>query len=506
MRRAPLKIKRVMLVQPPVFALKNKSDINPNVPLGLAYIAAVLEREGYEIKILDAFIEGLENEKEINSERVLIGLPFDEIKNRIKHFNPQVVGVSSLFTLQRKNAHAICKIVKEVKRDIITIMGGPHPTAEPEEVAKDSNVDFVVLGEGEAVLVDLLRYLKSGKDPKEIDGLAFSAPEGVIINRKQKFIEDLNSIPFPARHLLPMDKYFRSKFSHGKNRRSPYASILTSRGCPFQCTFCATHKVWSRKYRTRSAKNVLDEIKELVKRYGIKELLVEDDNMLLDKNRANQILDGLVSEKFDLIWRTPNGVAVATLDCEMLDKMKKSGCYQIGIGVESGSKFVLDNIIKKPVDLKKIPPLVKHARRIGIDVVIFLVVGMPGETLEQMRESFNFARSLGLYDAQHVSIATPYPGSELYDICKEQKLFRKDFDFDRLSIHKPHINTKDWNGEEVIKLICEERKKSQLHCLFRNPMLFLKALIPLKVKEGIKKQIGYQTAQDVYSKTGGDRR
>jgi len=493
------KINKIILIQPPAFVLKDKSDMNPNVPLGLAYIAAVLERKGYEVRLLDAFIEGLENEEEVDNERVLLGLTPSQIRQEIKDFSPQVVGVSSLFTMQRKNAHAVCKIAKEVDNSIITVMGGSHPSAEPVMVLQDPVVDFVVLGEGEQVIVDLLRYLEHGGDISEIDGLGFRSNSKIVINEKKKFIEDLDSIPFPARHLLPMDRYFQSKMSHGLNRRTPYASILTSRGCPFECTFCSTHKVWSKRYRARSAANVLSEIKYLVDTYGIKELLFEDDNMLLDKNRAHDIFDVMIKEKFDLIWRTPNGVAVVTLDEEMLDKMKASGCYQIGLGVESGNKFVLNTIIKKPVDLEKARLIVKYARKIGIEAIVFLVVGMPGETLEQMRDSFSFVRSLGLYNAQHVSIATPYPGSKLYDICKDRGYFKKDFDFDQLSIRKPTIDTENWNGEDVVMLISQERRKNYLQLFFKNPILFFKALIPERLKLKIRKKIKYKKAYDVYS-------
>lgn len=244
---------------------------------------------------------------------------------------------------------------------------------------------------------------------------------------------------------------------------------------------------------------MLSEIRFLVDTYGVKELLFEDDNMLLNKKRALDIFDGMIKEKFDLIWRTPNGVAVRTLDEELLDKMKASGCYQLGLGIESGNKFVLDTIIKKPVDLERTLPLVKYARKLGMEVILFLVVGMPGETLEQMKDTFQFARSLGLYDAQHISIATPYPGSELYDLCKERGYFRRDFDYDNLSIRKPNIDTENWKGEDVLRLINRERKKNQLCCLFKNPILFFKALVPERLKVKIKKRIRYRRAKDVYT-------
>lgn len=493
------RVARVMLIQPPAYVLKDKSDMNPNVPLGLAYLAAVLEKSGYEVNVLDAFMEGLDNEIRVDDERVLIGLGDQQIEKRLKDFKPDVVGVSSLFTMQRKNAHRMCAIAKNVLRDVIVIMGGAHPTAEPRMVLEDMHVDYVIRGEGELALSELLDCLKCGKDFSNVDGLCSRLNGGLVIKEKKTFIENLDSLYFPARHLLPMEKYFLFKKSHGANKRTPYASIVTSRGCPFGCTFCSTHMVWGRHYRFRTARNVLDEIRFLVQRYGIKELLFEDDNLTLNRVRAVEIFQGLIREKFYLIWRTPNGISVDTLDEELLDLMKESGCYQLGFAIESGCQQVLDTIIKKPMELVKAQRLVKYAKKIGIEVILFLVVGMPGETLKEMRATFRFARSLGSID-QHISIATPYPGSALFEICKEKGFFAKGFNYDRLSIRKPNIETPDWSGQELMELIKEERRKSNLCCGFSDPVLFLKALVPESIKSRIKRWLKYPHAINVYKR------
>ncbi len=492
-------VNKVLLIQPPAFVLKDKSDMNPNVPLGIAYVAATLEKSGYQVKIIDAFLEGLEQEYLYDNERVLIGLNREQIEREIKDFAPDVVGISSLFTMQRKNAHMVCEIVKNVSEQIIVIMGGAHPTAEPELVLKDKNVDYVVLGEGEMVMGGLLQRLDQRKDVSNIGGLAFRDGDKIIVNRNREFIKDLDALPFPARHLLPMHKYFQFKKSHGINKKSPYASIVTSRGCPFGCTFCSTHTVWGKKYRYRSAGNVLKEIRHLVDTYGIKELLFEDDNLTLNKPRAIEIFDGMVKQGFNLVWRTPNGIAVSTLDEKLLLKMKESGCYQLGIPVESGSQRVLNEIIKKPVLLTNLPRIVKFARKIGIDIVLFLIVGMPGETIEEMKKTFRFSRSLGIFDKQHISIATPYPGSELYDICLKNGYFSKDFHFDRLSIRNVNIETGEWKKQDILDLIKRERRRNHLHCLFIDPILFLKAVIPENIKQAVKKHLKPKTCLTVYS-------
>ncbi len=492
-------IRKVLLFIPPAFTFKDRIDINPLPPLGLGYLGSVLEERGIEVKIVDCLIEGWDNSIDISSDTIRIGLSFEDIEKIIRDFSPDIVGVNNLFTKQRQNAQQIYEIAKKIDKNIITVAGGAHPTVMPELVLADENVDYVVIGEGDQTIIELVRLIEGKTDISALDGVGYRENGEIKIIPKTRFIENLDTLPFPARHLLSMEKYFQSRFSHGVNRITPYASILTSRGCPFRCSFCSTHKVWSKRYRARSAGNVLKEIKLLVDTYGVKELLFEDDNLLLDKARALAIFDGIINSKFDIIWRTPNGVAIETLDKEVLDRMKASGCYQIGLGLESGNKYVLDNIIKKPIDLDKFRATVKYAKKIGLEVIIFLVVGMPGETLDQMRETFNFVRSLGCYTLQHISIATPYPGSELYDICVNKGYFKKDFDYDRLSIRKANIDTEHWKGEDVIRLIKEERAKARLGCFFKNPVLFFKALVPDRVKALLKKRHGYRRAKDVYT-------
>lgn len=470
-------IERILLVQPPAFTFQKKGDINPNVPLGIAYIASVLEKNGYQVRILDTFVEGWENEVYIDKERIRVGLSFKEIEERIREANPDLVGISNLFTVQRKNAHMICKVTKRINPDIITVMGGAHPTVAPETVLQDKNVDFVIIGEGERTIIGLLKSLEGERNLEELDGIGFRKNGRIIILPKTKFIEDLDSIPFPARHLLPMEKYFQANISHGGVlRKTPYASVVTSRGCPMQCTFCSAHRVWGKRYRYRSPENVIEEIKMLIQDYGIKELLFEDDNLTLNKRTAEEIFEKMIEEKFDLIWKTPNGVAIFTLDENLLQKMRKSGCYQLGFGVESGNQYVLDKIIKKPVDLNKAPRIIKYGRKLGIETQIFLVMGMPGETKEHIRDSFRFARKIKDF-RPFISIANPYPGSELYDICKKNNYLVPEFSFDNLLIDRANIQTPDWTSNELKELIISEKWISQMHWLLRCPIAFLFAKI-----------------------------
>lgn len=467
------RIKKVLLFVPPAFSFKNRIDINPLPPLGLAYLAAMLQDSGIEIKIYDSLVEGWHNREEVKPGIIRIGSDFKEIKKQIADFSPDIVGVSNLFSKQRENAHCIYALAKEVNPRIITIAGGAHPTVMPELVMDDTNVDFLVLGEGENTIQNLMGYFQGDKDINELDGIAFRENGITKIIPKGKFIDDLDTIPFPARHLLNMGKYFGLETSHGKRRHKLFSPIITSRGCPAGCTFCTAHHVWGRKYRKRSPENVLAEMKELKNTYGIKELMFEDDNVTLDVGRAEKIFDMMIKENFDFEWDTPNGVAAFALNEPLIKKMKDSGCYQLNLAIESGNPGVLKNIIKKPLDLKKIKPLVDYARRIGLNVGIFLIVGMPGETVDQMWDSFHFAKGLGIYDP-FVSVATPYPGSELYKICVEKEYISNDHLLDNLYMTSCIVSTEDWRSEDVKMIFYEGYRYLQVHFYKRHPILFLK--------------------------------
>jgi len=452
-------IKRILFIQPPAFSWRvNRIDVTPNPPLGAAYIAAVLEQQGYEVGILDALVEGWfrepvpleDNPKDIPqgvTERV--GLAFKEITERIVAFRPDVVGVTSLFTCQRKNAHAVCRIVKEVDREIIVVIGGKNPTALTDITMQDANIDFAIRGEGEATMPQLLQALRQGTDLSAIDGIAYREAGGNSrVNPKTQFIDDIDSIPFPARHLLPMQMYFDAAIAHGGNlidRR--YASVITSRGCPAECFFCSAHGSMGYKFRYRSVENVLAEIDHLVSKYQIGEILFEDDNLTMHRERAKKLCSALIERQYNLTWDTPNGLMAITLDNELLLKMKQSGCYRINLAIESGNQRVVNNVIRKPLDLKKVPPLVKYARSIGLQVGMFLIIGNPGETLDEMRESYRFVRKNKAFPS--VSVAMPLPGTELLEIAKKNGYLVKGFSWENLTSNQFSMQTPDWSVEEL---------------------------------------------------------
>jgi magnesium-protoporphyrin IX monomethyl ester (oxidative) cyclase len=378
-----------------------------------------------------------------------------------------------MFTVQNRNAHRTYEVVKRVDPGIITVAGGNHATATAEETLSDRNLDFVVLGEGEEVLHRLIQAIESGGDFRKVRAIGFREGRSVVVSRERNFVDDLDVFPFPARHLLPMERYFEIGLSHGGYlRRERYTPFVTSRGCPARCTFCSISIVSGRRYRYRSPGNVVEELRQVVRDYGIQEILFEDDNLTLNVKRAEAVFDRMIEANLGLIWNTPNGVAAFALTPSLMDKMKAAGCYQINVAIESGSEEVLKNVIKKPLKLERIPPLVDHARRIGLDVGAFLVAGMPGETLEQVRESFRFVRRLKIF-TPHLSIATPYPGTEMYRLCKEKGYLLPGFSYDNLSIQFANIQTPDWTPEELKALVDREQFLLRLRHYFRNPKALL---------------------------------
>jgi len=462
-----------MLIQPPAWCNNARDDMNPNVPLGIAYIAAVLLDEGYAVVMLDAFLEGWDIETRISPERVRVGLPFDEIQDRIELEKPDVVGITSMFTSQRKNMHKVVQLVKNIAKEIKVIVGGAHPTSAPQSVLTDNNVDAIIMGEGENSIHPLIEALLQGNDLNKLDGVGFRIGNNCIINEKTDWIQDLDSISFPARHLLPMEKYIDAEYRHGgRNRKTRATSFITSRGCQYRCNFCTAFKVFSKVPRMRSTENVLKELQYLVDEYNIEEIYFEDDQIIAKQRRAGELFDAL-KDNFNISWDTPNGVSSWLLNDEILEKMKDSGCYNVNLAIESGSQFVLDEIINKPVKLDKVPRLVKKIRKLGMDANAFLVAGNISEdkieTLDQIKESFKFCRKARIFP--HVSYLTAYPGSAVLDIAKEKEYLVEGFDWDDLMINRQQIETPEWSTEELRSLVEWEKIKTRLWFLLTAPLI-----------------------------------
>lgn len=473
---------KVLLIQPPFTIYKSESR-KCHPPLGLAYIAGAL-KDSYDVTILDSIAEGYENIDKINRDCLQYGLSFEEIKKRIASNLPDIVGVSCLFSAQADNVYKVCRIVKEIDNNIITIIGGAHPSVMPHEILKNTDIDFVIMGEGEIAVKRLLESIEIKNDIRNIDGVAFRDNGYVVINNKRRYETNLDMLAFPYWDIFPLEKYFRINNPHGSHtKRPPFIPMITSRGCPFQCIFCSIHNIWGRDYRTRSAENVLSELDYLIGRFGIKEILFEDDNLTLDRKRAKQIFQMIIDRGLDILWSTPNGVAAQTLDDEMLELMKRSGCYSISVGVESGDEYVLKKIIKKPTELSKVESVIMKAKSIKLKTSVFFVVGLPQEGRAQINNTFRFAKTL---DADNVNFffATPLPGTELLNICKEKHLISiDDISFRNLKSDRPSFATDYFSISELEKIVNRERTLLYVNYMLRNPIRFFKKVAIKLVSE-----------------------
>ncbi len=470
MIQAHRKIKKVMLIFPPVaFSLESPKQIMP--PLGIGYLGAYL-RNDYDIKLLDAALEGYEFERTIHDGFRCYGLSVPQIINRIREFSPDVVGISCLYSSQFEIVAEICKSIKVVSEDIITVIGGTHPSFLAQECMDScKGLDFIVLSEGERTLKILLDSLKQGSSFENIEGLAFKSNGQIKVNPKKSFIADIDDIPIPAREMFKLEKYFKIDLPMGLiSRQSPSMSLITSRGCPYECTFCSSSVYWGRKYRMRTVENVLDEMEKL-KALGIRELKFFDDNLTLDRERTKKIFQGMINRKFDFTWNTPNGIAAQTLDQELVELMKESGCYEITLAIESGDQNTLRDIIKKPIDLNKTMQTARMISSLGINTYGFFIIGFPQETKQSIYNTLRFMEKIRL-DRVSLFLANPLPGTELYRQCVEKGYLSGNPTF--LDYFKSSFKTENFDQRFLEDLRRKWYWKYNLKLILRNPFKFFK--------------------------------
>jgi anaerobic magnesium-protoporphyrin IX monomethyl ester cyclase len=451
---------RICLINPPRIQPKLWGKPSVFQPLDIAYVAALLEKQ-HKIFIIDAAGEGWRVLEEVDGTKYRQGLTKEEIEVRIRQCAPDVVVITIPFSGWWKPASDVALIAKSIDKNIITVLIGLHPSARPAECLANSNIDFVVVGEPEQTVLELVGVLAQGNIASlmKVNGIGFKRNGETIITPPRPSIQDLDSLPFPARHLLPMDKYFvavKENPLRGEIRK-PWTIMITSRGCPYNCVFCSIHTVVGKMWRGRSPENVVDELEQLVNTYHIKQIDFNDDNMTLDKKRMETICDLIVKRGLDIEWYTPNGVRADTLDENLLRKMRESGCKKLRIAPESGVQRVVDRIIKKNLDLKKVEKAVVLCKKVGIKIGCFFVIGLIGETKEDIEETINYAyklRGLGA-DSFIFSIATPHYGTELYEQAKRGGFLRTCFSDEALSAAEPLIETSEFTADDLLKLCAE---------------------------------------------------
>lgn len=381
---------KVMLVKP-----KIKFDDRGNVlpPLGLAYLAAVLEKNGYDVRIIDAPALDISAK---NFKRILLSE------------NPDIVGISCN-TPEVFSAFEYADLVKEILPKSTVILGGPHPSALPKETLfENKNIDFVIIGEGEKNIISVVRAIENESSLKHIRGIAYRSEDQIVITPPSIPVEDIDTLPIPAYHLLPIDKYVFRQKGWGDIK---HAIIITTRGCPYSCTYCS-HAVFGRKIRMRSSENVLDEIEYLYNNFGVRSLVFVDDTFTIDRNRVKKICEGIAEKALDLKWSCWTNVNTIGEDIDMLKQMKKAGCMRISYGVETGDPELLKQI-KKPITLEKVGETFELTKRAGLETLAYFMIGLPGETKASIKKTKEFVKKINP-DYISVTILCPLPGSDLY--------------------------------------------------------------------------------------------
>ncbi|OGS43091.1 MAG: hypothetical protein A2539_09385 [Elusimicrobia bacterium RIFOXYD2_FULL_34_15] len=415
---------KIILINPPWMT---KGGIWENIascmpPFGLAGIASYLESYQINVEILDADA---------------LKLDYDEIKSILVQKNPSFVGITASTPII-SSALNIAKISKTVLPGTKVVLGGVHPSVMADEVLKEESVDFVVRCEGEKTIKELI----SGIEIEKISGLSYKKDGRIIHNQERPVIQNLDTLPMPAYHLLPMNKYFPAK---GSYKKLPAMGMMTGRGCPGRCTFCLGNYL-GEKIRVRSAEKIFEEILLLKNKYGIKEVSFYDDTFTTKKDNVKKLCEKIISEKFDISWSC--FARVDFVDEELLKIMKSAGCHQIMYGIESGDEGILKNINKK-ISFEKVEKIVNITKNTGIEVRAAFMFGNPGETTETMQRTIDYAIKLNP-DVAIFNITTPYPGTEMFKWAKEKNIIITE-NWDEYDLSKPIMNLPTVSPENVKK-------------------------------------------------------
>lgn len=396
---------KVLLVKP--FGITD--EIIPPVSLGLL---ATHIRKYHSVKILDALKEGLNGAA---------------VAKMVKSEDIDVVGFQ-IWTKDIHNVREISNIIKSLRPDTKIIVGGIHPTVLPEGTMRffGKSIDFAYQGEGEIGFKMFLDAIESGEGPvamKKVPGLVWKDGHDIKVNNN-KLNENLDSLGFPAWDLIPPSTY--PKAPHGAFYRNfPIAPIIITRGCPFPCTYCSASILSDGKLRSRSVEHVIEELKMLYHKFGVREFQIEDDNFTLNRKYVYQFCERLLSENLNLTWSFPNGVRLDTIDRKLLKLMKRAGCYALNFGIESGSQRIL-NMIKKKLTLDQIAEQLTLVHEEGYEIGGFFILGFPTETREEIEDTIRFACTLPL-DRIAVSYFQPFPKTHLYQELIEKGEINEDW-------------------------------------------------------------------------------
>jgi radical SAM superfamily enzyme YgiQ (UPF0313 family) len=432
-------------------------------PLGVAYLSSYLKQGGQTVQLIDAAAEKF---------------TIPRLISEVKSFHPDIIGISAVTPSYLR----ISKVAQKLKEEtgVPIIIGGAHVTSLPFETLSDPAFDYGVMGEGELTSLDLLETIESGKDLSNVKGIVYrdNATKEVRITPRREYIKNLDDLPFPDRDSLPpLAEYHPSQSSY---RRLPLGTIISSRGCPHHCIFC-DRAVFGNSYRARGAINVVDEIELLMQKHGAREVRFWDDTFNLLPPRVMKICKEIRNRRLDIEWSCV--ARVSNMTQEVLHSMRQAGCWQVDYGVESGNPEVLKSI-HKGITMDLVRRAVKLSRANGLRVRAFFMLGLPGETEETMQQTINFAKSLDL-DVAVFHIATPLPGTELFQIAKERGELSQDVKWDKYLMFSaeelPYVTKTLTEG------VLREYSKKAYREFYMRPRFILGQVSRIRTKEDIQR-------------------
>ena len=394
-------------------------------PMGILYVAASCLKADIKTKIVDQYSRNMTNE---------------EVLRIINRQKPDFVGFSlTSFTL--KNSKELARMIKEKNKNCRIVVGGPWVTMRGKEILENEEFDFGIYGEGEITLPELIENYRNRKKLDEIKGLIFRDKNKIILNEPRPFIEDLDSVPYPAYQIVNMDDYARGRSIYVD--REPVDYICATRGCPYACAFCSSKEIWKRKYRMRNPVKVVDEMEYMMKKFKTKGFHFRDDNLTVNRRFVLELCEELKKRKLPIKWMCES--RVDTLDEEIIEKMKESGCSGMWFGIESGSQKVLD-YLNKGIALNRIRKTIKLCQEYGLRVGGSFMLGVPIETRETIKKTVDFAKSLKLTNTwfnQFIGI----PDCEIYEEIKKKKLYKCSFNGMLI------VETPQFSGDEIFEII-----------------------------------------------------
>ncbi len=403
---------KILLVNPPVPQMYYNREFYP--PSSLLYLGAVLQKNGDEVKILDMRTLLPENEKN--------PIPFYEkiLLKTIKEFSPDLIGVSCLFSGNFPDLLKFTSFLKAHYKDIPIVIGGIHPTIYAHKILKECpSIDWVVLAEGEESTVQMVNAIKDGSyNFENIDGFVYRKNGKIFANEKTGYIQNLDSIPFPAYDLIDIKDYYEDTSEwHNPRNLSINTSlpIISSRSCPNRCNFCSMYIVMGPRWRPRSAKNVVDEIEYLYNTYDHHHFSFMDDNFTLNKRRTIDICNEIINRELEIQFETPNGISIRTLDEEVMDALVSAGLVRTYLAIESGSEYIRNKVMGKKLSTEKIYEVMNLAKSYKQLVVkAYFIIGMPEETHETLEETYNMIEKIDV-DRIYLHNVIPFPGTQVFE-------------------------------------------------------------------------------------------